>query len=120
MIFHGAIYNTGEKLAIMNRCHFGLNIMKSSVCVGLTMKSVDYFRCGLPIINNIPADTKDLVAEQGIGLQLEDGCCSKILALTNHDCLVMRKHVEQVFAEKLARSVIEGQYETLLDRVLGD
>ena len=120
VIFHGAVYDEAKKLEIMNQCHFGLNIMKSSVCVGLTMKSVDYFRFGLPIINNIPGDTKHLVEEKGIGVQLEEGCAQKLLALTNEDCTAMRQNVEHLFAESFEKSVIEGQYTDVLNYVLGE
>lgn len=110
VIFHGPIYDEAEKLAIMNQCHFGLNIMKASVCVGLTMKSVDYFRFGLPIINNIPADTQQLVGEQGIGVQLEPGCAEKLLAMTNEECGQMRARVESVFDGCFAENVVLEQY----------
>ena len=120
VIFHGAVYDEAEKLAIMNQCHFGLNVMKGSVCVGLTMKSVDYFRFGLPVINNIPGDTKQLVEEKGIGVQLETGCAEKILGLTKEECLAMRQNVEQTFTEGFEESVIEKQYNDVLNRVLGE
>lgn len=118
VIFYGPIYDEEKKLEIMNRCHFGLNIMKSSVCVGLTMKSVDYFRFGLPIINNIPSDTRTLVEKQRIGIQLSDGCAEKIAALTDTDCLQMRSNVRRVFEESFAHSVIKQQYQDLLDHTL--
>lgn len=117
VIFHGAIYDDAEKLEIMNRCHFGLNVMKTSVCVGLTMKSVDYFRFGLPIINNIPADTKALVEEAGIGVQLDADCTHKLLTLTQEDCLAMRGQVERIFAQRFEESVILRQYGSILDRL---
>lgn len=117
VIFHGAIYDDAGKLAIMNRCHFGINIMKASVCVGLTMKSVDYFRFGLPIINNIPADTKDLVEKEGIGVQLTPDCSGRLLALTNEECLAMRQRVKRVFGEKFEESVVLRQYDAILDRI---
>ena len=117
VIFYGAVYDEQKKLEIMNRCHFGLNIMKSSVCVGLTMKSVDYFRFGLPIINNIPGDTRQLVEEKGIGVQLEDR--EKLLSLTGEDCLCMRNQVADMFAESFKKSVILGQYADMLKQILG-
>ena len=52
----------------MSRCHFGFNLMKPDVRVGLTMKSVDYFRHDLPILNNIPADTAELVDREQVGV----------------------------------------------------
>lgn len=40
--YYGKIYDIKKKQEIFDKCHFGLNIMKESVCVGLTMKSIDY------------------------------------------------------------------------------
>lgn len=120
VIFHGPIYAETKKREIMNHCHFGLNIMKSSVCVGLTMKSVDYFRFGLPIINNIPADTRQLVEQKGIGVQLEDGCVDKLLALSNEDCMQMRANTQRVFENCFEQSVISKRYDDMLDGILGE
>lgn len=68
VIYHGKIYSREEKQHIFDGCHYGLNIMKDSVCVGLTMKSMDYFESGLPIINNIHGDTWDLVSNHCVGI----------------------------------------------------
>lgn len=70
VIFHGKIYDRARKQEIMDQCHAGLNIMKKSVFVGLTMKSMDYFECGIPIINNIKGDTWQFVDEYGIGVNI--------------------------------------------------
>ena len=56
VFYHGKVFDSKEKNRIFETCHYGLNIMKDSVFVGLTMKSMDYFE-GLPIINNIQGDT---------------------------------------------------------------
>ena len=117
VIFHGAIYDEAKKLDILNQCHFGLNIMKSSVCVGLTMKSVEYFRFGLPIINNIPADTQKLVELHGLGIQLSEDCTEKIMVLKDTDYLQMRHNVRRVFKESFERSVIIRQYEQILNTI---
>lgn len=118
VIFYGAVYDEAKKLEIMNRCHFGLNIMKSSVCVGLTMKSVDYFRFGLPIINNIPGDTGILVQEKGIGIQLEDGCAETLLQLTTEDCLAMRQKVNALFRTGFVKNVIMEQYCGIFEKLI--
>ncbi|MBO5221138.1 MAG: glycosyltransferase [Clostridia bacterium] len=68
----GKVFDETEKHRILSRCHFGLNVMKDSVCVGLTMKSVDYFRHGLPIVNTIPADTAEMIARYGVGVHMTD------------------------------------------------
>ena len=117
-VFYGAVYDDQKKWEIMRKCHFGLNIMKSSVCVGLTMKSVDYFRFGLPIINNIPADTERLVKEKGIGLQLEADSVEKLLSMTNEDCLAMHQNVEVVFRDTFEKSKILQKYDRISRKLL--
>lgn len=118
VVFYGAVYEEEEKDRIISRCHFGLNIMKSSVCVGLTMKSVDYFRHSLPIINNIPADTKELVEKNGIGVQLDSECTNKLLALNTEDCLKMRENVKNTFDTVFKKDVVINDIKSVFDSVL--
>jgi len=72
VIYHGKIYDIEEKNRIFSKCNYGLNIMKEDVFIGLTMKSMEYFAAGLPIINNIHGDTWDFVNEYGIGINYID------------------------------------------------
>ena len=66
--FYVAVYEEEAKREIFSRCSFGINMMKPEVRVGITMKSVDYFCYGLPLINSIPGDTWELVERYGIGV----------------------------------------------------
>ena len=116
--YYGAIFDPEQKLQIMSQCHFGLNVMKVSTCIGLTMKSLDYLCCGLPIINNVPADTQLLVQVEKIGLDLNEECAYKVAAMTPQEHLAMQENVKCVFAERFDRSVIDRQYEEILDKVL--
>lgn len=68
LVDHGTLYDAAEKQAVLDQCQLGLNIMKPTVCVGLTMKSIDYLEAGLPILNNIHGDTWELIQERGIGI----------------------------------------------------
>ena len=77
--WHGKVYDPQAKQDIFDRCHFGLNIMKESVCVGLTMKSIDYFQHGLPIINNIPADTTKIIENYDMGVNVNGKLNSDII-----------------------------------------
>jgi len=111
VVYHGKIYDPDARQAIFDQCSFGLNIMKSSVCVGLTMKSVDYFAGGLPILNTIEADTKELVERAQIGINV----CREDLARTARAAAQMtpeRRYqmaantlqvFEQLFAEDVFR-----------------
>ena len=69
--YHGAVFDRAEKQRILDKCHYGLNIMKPSVFVGLTMKSLDYLDLGLPMINNIKGDTWDFIEKHKIGINFE-------------------------------------------------
>ncbi len=68
VVCHGMVYDAQEKQRIFDACRFGINIMRQETCVGLTMKSVDYLRMGVPLINGIGADTAQLVAQFDIGI----------------------------------------------------
>ncbi len=70
-IYYGKIFDEKQKETIMNKCHFGLNLMKETVCVGLTTKSIDYFSIGLPIINNLKGDTWKFVEQYNIGINYD-------------------------------------------------
>ena len=118
VIFHGAVYDPARKQQILDKCHFGLNIMKSSVCVGLTMKSVDYFRHGIPVINNIPADTRSLVMTQDIGVQLDRDCVGKLLSMYLENHLQMRKNVNHVFDRFFTRTCAENTVCAILKQLL--
>jgi len=106
---HGAVYDDEKKQQIFDQCHFGLNIMKPTVCVGLTMKSLDYFRAQLPIINSIKGDTSTFVEEYQIGFNDYKDYTKVIDKLTKDDYLVMRKSVEQLYKEHFTREAFFNQ-----------
>lgn len=74
VFFYGPIYDDGEKKEIVSRCHFALNIMKKSVFVGMTMKSLDYFSMGLPIINSVHGDIWDVIENNQCGFNSDNPC----------------------------------------------
>lgn len=74
VVFYGPIYDDGKKKEIASRCHFALNIMKKSVFVGMTMKSLDYFSLGLPIINSVHGDIWDVIEDNQCGFNSDNPC----------------------------------------------
>ncbi len=74
VIYHGIVYDEIEKIKILVSCSFGLNMMKKDVSVGLTIKSIDYFAYGLPLINNLKGDTWSLIKKMGIGINYDGSC----------------------------------------------
>ncbi|KON83312.1 hypothetical protein AF331_18800 [Rossellomorea marisflavi] len=113
VVYHGKIFNTNEKQKIFNMCHFGLNIMKESVCVGLTMKSIDYFQAGLPIINSIKADTTNLVNENYIGFNLNHNNLPEVVEdiskMGASDFLLMRSNTRKTFKNLFSISAFDRQ-----------
>lgn len=118
VICYGAVYDEDRKQEVIRTCHFGINIVRSSACIGLTMKSVDYFRHGLPIISNIPADTRRLVENENVGIQLDYRTPEKMAALSVSECLEMRKNARKVFEDRFSPEKTGARYETLFDSLL--
>ena len=117
VVFHGPVFDNDKKQEIMSCCHFGLNIMKESVCVGLTMKSVDYFCHGLPIINNIPADTKRLVLQNEIGVNFDDeNFLAKVLC-GNEKYLEMRENVKKTFDGVFEKKIIFKEFKEIIENI---
>ncbi|MGN0361344.1 MAG: hypothetical protein ACI4ET_00735 [Bilifractor sp.] len=75
-VYHGAIYEEDRKAEILSRCCLGLNIMKTDVHVGLSMKSVEYLSHGIPLINSIKGDLWEFVSHYGIGVNIPDDLLS--------------------------------------------
>lgn len=97
--YKGVVYDRDEKQRIFDSCHYGLNVMKELVCVGLTMKSIDYFEFGLPIINNIHGDTWDIIDEY---------MCGYNFSLTDETFNIesyLKKNMEQ---RRIARNFFEN------------
>ncbi|WP_214835035.1 hypothetical protein [Exiguobacterium sp. E4787] len=110
--YYGIIYDEKEKQEIFSKCHYGLNIMKQTVCVGLTMKSIDYFQHGLPIINNIQADTTKIVANYSVGINISH----KPIAFNNLNdeyFLNQRLQVKKVFNEHFSIEAFNKKLKTI-------
>lgn len=116
VIDHGKIFDRVEKQQIFDSCHYGLNMMKDTVCVGLTMKSIDYFEFGLPIINNIKGDTWDIIEEFGCGVNIETGKTVNFNTATELELYKIdkRKNCRSFFENEL----IKKAFSSILLRIL--
>ena len=57
IIDHGKVYEIDKLQEIFDQCWFGINVLREDLAIGITMKSISYFRGGLPIINTVQGDT---------------------------------------------------------------
>lgn len=116
VIDHGAVYDELGKAKIFSMCHAGLNIYKPNLFIGLTVKCIDYFMYGLPIINNIQGDTYRLVDEKKVGINVVKA------SLLNYDLLnYMRLHNENIYAvykENFTKEIFKEKCGKIIDKVL--
>lgn len=117
----GLVYDEQQKVSILSRCQFAFNIMKTSVMVGATMKSLEYFHSGLILINNIPADTAEIISKYGCGFNIckesVEIVSSEIAKLTAEDIVNMQKASRLVFVEKFDEKIITKQFKKYIESV---
>lgn len=118
--YHGFVYDAEKKASIYCRDHFGLNIMKESVFVGLTMKSLDYMKYGLPLINTIQGDTWKAVHEEQIGLNIQNrtilDVVDSLLHMTDEQYEQCCKNVHTYFNTALEEKVFQKNVDTILSK----
>lgn len=118
---HGLVYDEQQKLSILGQCQFAFNIMKTSVMVGATMKSLEYFHSGLILINNIPADTEDILSQYGCGFNVNkeniDTISNEIAKLTADVIIRMQKASRLVYEETFDENVITKQFKQYIESV---
>lgn len=116
--FHGAVFDEAKKHEILSACHFGINIMKSDVVVGLTTKSMDYLEESLPLISNIAYDTHDLIGEYLAGYNIDDenlsDVCKKIAMMDDTAYNQMSMNAKKLFDEKFSTRVFEEKLDGIL------
>ena len=91
-------------------------MMKSNVCVGLTMKSVEYLAFGLPILNTIRGDTWDLVEKEKVGYNcytmMNERQLDDIIHLSE-EVVGMRAHIRDVYEKRFSIPAFYDQMETI-------
>ncbi len=112
-LYHGFVYDEEKKKEIYQRCHFGLNLMKETVFVGLTMKSLDYLSHALPIINNIPDDTYEIVEKERIGYNITqmnlERMINQIADLSEKEYQDIQNHTIHTFQRFFSEDVVLQQ-----------
>lgn len=106
IIDHGKVYEIDKLQEIFNQCWFGVNVLREDLAIGITMKSISYFRGGLPIINTVQGDTSRFVEECNIGINVDrhdvKSCVSRILNITKDDLACMKNNTRNLFEQKFA------------------
>lgn len=106
IIDHGKVYDIDKLQEIFDQCWFGINVLREDLAIGITMKSISYFRGGLPIINTVQGDTSRFVEECNIGINVDrhdvKSCVLRILNITKDDLACMKNNTRNLFEQKFA------------------
>lgn len=118
--YYGAVFDEKKKVDIMQKCHFGLNLM-CDICVGLSTKSIDYFAAGLPVINNLLGDSSAIIQKEGAGFNITENNFKKIIRgisqISQTDFLKLSKRAYLVYQKYFSEKKVEQQFSALIRSV---
>lgn len=114
---HGVVFADNIKRDIMQKCDFGLNFMKKELIIGLSNKSIDYFKCGLPILNTINSDTKYLISNFNAGYTVEeksvDYMINWIISLDNNLMFDLKCNARKLYLENFTKEIFVQKYDKI-------
>ena len=116
VIYHGVVRDEEKKAKIFSRCHAGMNIYKEGLYIGLTVKCIDYFEHGLPIINNIKGDTWSFVDKEKVGFNVDSN--TKLNSQEIIDMRMNNKHIYELFRNNFTKEVFEKKCLEVIDEVM--
>lgn len=117
IIDHGVVFDDEKKANIIKNADFGINFMKATTMVGMTMKSIEYFRFSLPIINNIPHDTWDMIENYEAGINLDinnlEGEIEKVTSFNEEQILAYRKNIQNMYIENFSEIAFKEKMDSI-------
>lgn len=109
-VYHGMVFDQDKKEKIFKKCDFGLNVYKRSCEIGLTMKSLDYFQYGIPVISKNIYDTGEIIELKGTGFNVKDGelnsCVRDIVTMTKDKWDACHAATIEVFQEMFSKDAV--------------
>ena len=116
----GLVFDENLKNDLLRKCHFGINMYNDNVIVGLTMKSLDYFRVGLPTVNMNIYDTGILVKGYQSGFDLSrdnwDQVIEEIVTIREEKWNQLHENTIRMFQEKFSEAVFRKNFNQVLER----
>lgn len=119
VVDHGVIFDKSQMREIIRGCHFAINIMKKTVCVGLTIKSMDYLQIGVPFFNTIKADTTDIIQNYNCGFNVcnVQEIIDQVMSLDSDSYGKMRENTHKAFLEMFTAEVFKHEFENTLSSI---
>lgn len=121
-IFYGIVFDDNKKREILQKCQYGLNVYRENLGIGLTMKSVEYYQIGLPIINAGIYDSKVMIEKFGAGFSLEseEELATKISNLTHKEWSEHHNLTLKVFEHYFCTAKYRKNLTDILERVVSE
>jgi len=116
--YHGIVYDEEEKYRIMSQCDFGLNLMKNTVKVALSLKSIEYFRAGVALINSIPEDTWKIVEKHEAGLNVNESFGTLCERLNTESIIQWKKNARTVYETYFSKERFNEEFSAAVGSLL--
>lgn len=113
----GKVYEYDKKKQIIDTCHYGINIMKPTVNVGISMKSIDYLEMGLPIINSLEGDLGRIIEEYSCGVNIKN--IVENIGLLKETNMEMRKKSRYVYEMFFSEKIFNDRLFWIINGVFG-
>lgn len=121
---YGIVFDDEKKKEIMSECDFGVNLMKNSLLIGLSNKSIEYFKNGLPVINTINSDTGNLIKSFSAGYTFSaytiDNLISWLINLDDTDLYNLKTNARNLFVEYFTKEVFLAKYDCINKEVINE
>ena len=119
--YFGVVYDDEKLAEILARCEWGFNGYKNT-SAAFSYKANTYFSAGLPILNSMSGDLRDLVAEHGLGFNYTSGDVES-LRCGIKDCLSrggtsMSRSVDHFFELEIEQKAIQEKMTKFIDGLL--
>lgn len=115
--FYGRIFDEKRKSEILRQCNFGINMMNSNVVVGFTMKSLDYLKNGLFLLNNIKFDTWNFVDKNKIGLNIRENIDLDYKIINKSFSIKERNKIIDFYNHNFSEKVFMDRASKIVDNV---
>lgn len=119
--YFGKIFDDKGLEKILATCHYGINIYKESTAIGLTMKSLDYFRFGLPVVTQNIVDTGILVEQYKSGYHIRQDNFSEIIdeitSCSFERWSEMQKQVEIMYEQEFSACICKRKLSDVINQI---
>ncbi len=119
--YFGVVYEDDALAEILSNCDLGFNGYLNTTA-SFSYKANTYFSAGLPILNSMGGDLKDLVSTHGLGFNYAPGNVGSLQACIerclSEDMSELSRNVDTFFMSELDQAIIKDKIEKFINNIL--